>query len=254
MLKRQRPVSPPPTFPSVPLVTADPPTDFVERDTKRRRTLPPVLDGASRGWAQAPPLSINNAEDDDEEDYISDDAVENITPNFSINCSLTQQQQPGNKDKAEYTSTNSFLRELHTLQQHRLLSSSSRAPSSSSSFLCGSNSKDATHSSNVLSYSGYPPPLTKGHFNLLPQFEEPRVPSHMPLTPVAKLFQQQSHEFPIDEIHSVTEHYEGTNKYVGLTDVPAFTNFSFVFARRFLGSLFLSRRRILDSSDQRPGS
>jgi hypothetical protein len=208
MLKRQRPISPPPTFPTAPLVI-DLPVDFVGRDTKRRRTLPPVLDGACRGWAQALPLSINSVEDDGEEDYISDDEIENIAPNFSINCSLAHQQQPG--DKTEYASTNSFLRELHTLQQHRLLSSSLPPPSmSSSSFLCGSNSKDA-HSSNILSY----PPLTKGHFNLPPQLERPR---DMPPTPIAKLSRQQSHGQPIDEIHSVTEHYEGTNKYVGFTD------------------------------------
>jgi len=230
MLKRQRPVSPPPTFSSIPLVVADPPADFVGRDTKRRRTLPPVLDGAHRGWAQTP-LPISIAEDD-EEDYISDDEIENIAPNFSNNCSLIQQQQPG--DKAEYSSTNSFLRELHTLQQHRLLFPSPPPPPSASSFSsCGSNPKDTTHSPNILSYSGHYPPLNKGHSNLSPQLpvERLRMSSHMSPTPFPKLSQQQSPGLPIDEIHSVTEHYEDTNK--------------------FLGSLFLSRRRILDSS---PGS
>jgi len=214
MLKRQRPVSPTPTFSSVPLVITDP---SVGRDSKRRRTFPPVLDGACRGWAQAP-LSTNNEEDDGEEDYILDDEIKNIVP-----INLTQ-QLPG--DKAAYTSTNSFLRELHTLQQHRLLSSSPPPPPS---FLCGSNPKDAAHS-----YSGYHSPPIKGHFNLPLQLpmERLRVSSHM--SPTAKLSQQQSNGFPIDEIHSVTEHYEGTNK--------------------FLGSLFLSRRRILDSSDQKPRS
>lgn len=206
MLKRQRPISPPPTFSSVPLVIADP---FVERDTKRRRTLPPVLDGACRGWAQAP-LSINNEEDDGEEDYISDEDKD-ITPNCSINCSLTQ-QQPG--DKARYTSTNSFLRELHTMQQHRLLfSSPPPSPSASaSSYLSGSNLKDATQS---LSY--HSPPI-KGHFNMSLQLpiERQRVSPHTSPTPTGKLSQQQSHGFPIDEIHSVTERYEGTNKYAYL--------------------------------------
>jgi len=225
MLKRQRPVSPPPTFSSVPLVITDPPaTDFLRRDTKRRRTLPPVLDGAYRGWAQAPPVSINNVEDDDEEDRISDDEVENIAPNFSINCSLTQQQSPG--DKAEYASTNSFLRELHTLQQHRLLFLS--PPPSVPS--CSSNQKDAADASNVLSYSGYHPTLNyKGQFNLPPQ--PPIERSRVSPIPITKLSQQQNHTFPIDEIYSVTDHYQGTNK--------------------FLGSLFLSRKRVLD---QRPES
>ncbi|KAF8807193.1 hypothetical protein BYT27DRAFT_7232754 [Phlegmacium glaucopus] len=233
MLKRQRPVSPPPASSSVPLVVADPPADLAVRDTKRRRTLPPVLDGAYRGWAQTPPLSISNAEDD-EEDYISDDEIENIAPNFSTTYSLTQQQQPG--DKAEYSSANSFLRELHTLQQHRLLFSSPPPhPSASSLLAWGPNSKNATYSSNTLSYSDYPP-LTKGHSNVPPQLpiERPRLSSHMSPTPISKLSQQPSHGPPIDEIHSVSEHYEGTNK--------------------FLGSLFLSRRRVIDSSDQRPGS
>jgi hypothetical protein len=224
MLKRQRQVSPTPTFSSVPLVIADPYADFMGRDTKRRRTLPPVLDGACRGWAHAP-LSINNEEDDGEEDYISDDEIKNIVPNCSINCSLTQ-QQPG--DKAGYTSTNSFLRELHTLQQHRLLFSSPPPPpsASASSFLCGSNSKVAAHSS---SYSGYHSPPIKDHFSLplQPPIERPQVSSHMSSTPTAKLSQQQSHGFPIDEIHSVTGHYEGTNKYALSTDVfrRSFTDF-----------------------------
>ena len=217
MLKRQRQVSPTPTFSSVPLVIADPYADFMGRNTKRRRTLPPVLDGTCRGWAVAP-LPINNEEDDGEEDYISDDEIKNIVPSCSIDCSLTQQQQPG--DKAGYTSTNSFLRELHTLQQHRLLFSSPPPPpsASASSFLYGSNPKDAAHSS---SYSGYHSPPIKGHFNLQLQLpiERPRVSSHTSPTPTAKLSQQQSHGFPIDEIHSVTEHYEGTNKYALFTDV-----------------------------------
>jgi hypothetical protein len=206
MLKRQRQVSPPPTFSSVPLVIADPYADFAGRDTKRRRTLPPVLDGSCRGWAHAP-LFINNEEDDGEEDYISDDENENIVPNCSINVSLTQ-QQPG--DKAGYTSTNSFLRELHTLQQHRLLISSPPPSSSASTspFLCDSNSKDTAHS--------YHSPPIKDNFSLPLQLpiERPQVSSHMTSTPTAKLSQQQSHGFSIDEIHSVTEHYEDTNKYV----------------------------------------
>jgi len=223
MLKRSRPISPPPTSSSVPLVAPDPPADLVGRDTKRRRTLPPVLDGTCRGWAQAPPLLINISEDE-EDDYISDDEIENIAPHSSTNCNLNQQP-----DKAEYTSTNSFLRELHTLQQHRLLFSSPQPPSVPAFLSCGSNPKDAVHSSNILSYAGYhpPPPLTKGHFNFLSQLpvEGPRVSSqHMLPTPISK---QPSYGSPIDEIHSVTEHYEGTNK--------------------FLGSLFLSRRRVLGS-------
>ena len=225
MLKRQRPISPTPTFSSVPLVIADP---FVERDTKRRRTLPPVLDGACRGWAPAP-LSINDEEDDGEEDYISDDENKYISPNCSIKCSPTP-QQPG--DKAGYTSTNSFLRELHTLQQHRLLFSSPPLPpsASTSSFLCGSNLKDAAYSS---SYSGYHFPPIKGNFNLPLQLpiERPRVSSYMSPTPTPKLSQQQSHGFPINEIHSVTEHYEGTNKYAFLQlsfDEVLLISFSFL--------------------------
>lgn len=234
MLKRQRPVSPPPTFSSVPLFIADLPADLVGRDTKRRRRLPPVLDGTYRGWAQAPPLS--NVEDD-EEDYVSDDEVEKIAPNFSINCSLTQQQQPG--EKAEYTSTNSFLRELHTLQQHRLLFSSPPpfSPSASSFLSGGSNLKDAIHSSNILSEPGYHLPLTKGYFPPQLSIEWPRESLHMPPTPISKLPQQPSHGLPIDEINSVTEHYEGTNKYVAFMDVVgrALTDFIF-FSFLYKGS------------------
>ncbi|KAF5337239.1 hypothetical protein D9611_003245 [Ephemerocybe angulata] len=64
---------------------------------------PPVLDGASRGW--------NNMLDDDDEDdcELSGDEGDSAAP---------PPQQDGS---GEYSATNNLLRELHTLNQHRLL-------------------------------------------------------------------------------------------------------------------------------------
>ena len=80
--------------------------DFADtRSTKRRRTLPPVLDGAQRGWAKS-------LEDDEEEDDEYDD-----DDNYGNHPSPLDTQAA----QSEYQTTNSMLRDLHTLHQHRLL-------------------------------------------------------------------------------------------------------------------------------------
>lgn len=70
---------------------------------KRRRTAPPLLDGVSRGWAQ---------QEEEDEDYAASDSEDD-----AATCPL-------DGSTGEYSSTNSLLRELHTLNQHRLLFSS----------------------------------------------------------------------------------------------------------------------------------
>ena len=69
---------------------------------------PPVLDGMSRGW--------NYVQSDDEEEYQSDDEVADATRAY---------QGLEHPSIGDYSSTNTLLRELHTLNQHRLLFSAS---------------------------------------------------------------------------------------------------------------------------------
>lgn len=117
MLKRQRPASPPPSIPSIPLATDPLPFNpEAGRASKRRRVLPPSLDGHARGWSLP-----DGEEDDGEEDYMSsgDEPVE----------------EPGDKvawtlHLSEYKMANNFLHELHALHQHRLLFSSPPVPNS----------------------------------------------------------------------------------------------------------------------------
>ncbi|KAG5341376.1 hypothetical protein E4T56_gene13289 [Termitomyces sp. T112] len=102
MLKRQRPPSPPPFVPSIPLVDDSYPD--ATRDVKRRRILPPSLDGKSRDWS-IPDIP----DDDDDEDY--DSQHEKAKP-YGIGLTM---------DSADYKQANTVLHELHTLHQHRLL-------------------------------------------------------------------------------------------------------------------------------------
>ncbi|KJA25955.1 hypothetical protein HYPSUDRAFT_64182 [Hypholoma sublateritium FD-334 SS-4] len=105
MLKRQRNSSPTPAPSASTPVFADEPPD---RDTKRRRTAAPELDGRARGWATQP-------DGDDDDEYISQDEA----------------PDPALPRSEEYKSANTMLRELHTLHQHRLLFASSPQPTSS---------------------------------------------------------------------------------------------------------------------------
>lgn len=105
MLKRQRNTSPQPAPSASGPVFADEPAD---RDSKRRRTVAPVLDGCARGWVTQP-------DDDDDDEYLSADEA----------------PHPALPRSEEYKSANTMLRELHTLHQHRLLFASSPQPATS---------------------------------------------------------------------------------------------------------------------------
>ena len=104
MLKRQRNTSPHPAPSGSTPMFADEPTD---RDSKRRRTAAPVLDGAARGWIAQP-------DDEDDDEYVSHDEA----------------PYPALPRSEEYKCTNNMLRELHTLHQHRLLFASPPQPAS----------------------------------------------------------------------------------------------------------------------------
>ena len=103
MLKRQRPATPP--IPSMP-VWADPSlldTMMAEREHKRRRTTSVTpLDAPWKDWDNRLHAIANYA-----------DVGREVSPESS---------------SSEYKNANATLRELHTLQQHRLLFSAPGTP------------------------------------------------------------------------------------------------------------------------------
>ena len=194
MLKRQRQTSPPPpSSSSVPLISNDPVADMIERerDSKRRRTLPPSLDGAARGWAKP---EITEGYDDDQEEQYSDeeDAVYDYRP--------TRNQVT--LASAEYKSTNTMLRDLHTLHQHRLLFSS---PSPAMPHI--TPTKLDYHSTHDASNMSYRSP-SKTYMQPQPERLRPSYPS----VELEKGLQLERN-VP-EEAEIVNERYENTNKCV----------------------------------------
>lgn len=173
MLKRQRPSSPPPSISDIPLV------DDSSHDFKRRRILPPILDGPSRGWGTSQEEEIYG-----EDASTSDEELENATASSF------------NPDVVEYSSANTVLRELHTLNQHRLTQAPSRNAARSS-----------THFIDPCSYS-HPICLSKSHLPPISDRLRAQAETKIPLS--------QSHE-PLssnsDESRIVMQRYEDTNRY-----------------------------------------
>ncbi|KAJ6509302.1 hypothetical protein C8R47DRAFT_17559 [Mycena vitilis] len=189
MLKRHRPVSPPPPGPSIPLVSDTLP-DSHRRESKRRRILPPSLDGQARR------SSFGIDEDDGEED---DDEMDGRTPSGS--------RAPGsNVHNAEYESANTFLHDLHALHRHRLIFASPSPPF-----------QPEISSPLRFQHKPYLPPS-------LPDY--PRIPDKQD----ASGMRDFGRGLPFEEVQSVKERYEDTN--------------------RLLGSLFLTRRKQLDPGPQ----
>ncbi|ESK98430.1 hypothetical protein Moror_180 [Moniliophthora roreri MCA 2997] len=105
MLKRQRPSSPSPaSFPSAESFTESTP------DAKRRRVLPPTLDGKLRGWET--PRYCHHSDCDDDDNFEEIDGEEDASGYSSASTVLND---------SLYKSTNDFLHQLHALQRHRLL-------------------------------------------------------------------------------------------------------------------------------------
>jgi len=179
MLKRQRAPSPPLSLSSVPFIS-DAPGDLFERRAKRRRTQPPVLDGASRGWARP-----QETPSEDEEDLISDDEAELLVPSH-----------PSQEQESEYKSANTMLRKLHTLQQDRTCFSSSST--AQNTFL--STSLPHLTISNCHPDKGLLPP------------QQERLRAAFPSVPMEKGYSDDG--VATDEVNRVTERYEGTNKCV----------------------------------------
>jgi len=180
------------------------------RDVKRRRTVAPVLDGQSRGWNRKEP----DDSEEDEEDMSQDDEQEIVTIE-------------GRKDEwqagagEEYKSTNNLLRELHVLQQHKLMFSN-RSSSSPSPSLYSS------------AQSNRPSPQSQG-------------PNGMPTKSFVPPLSESPRTHPSDGYDSKG----ATNQYIPNVDVQAERNEvqrvkeRYEDTNRLLGSLFLSRRREL---------
>ncbi|KAF9557849.1 hypothetical protein CPC08DRAFT_764298 [Agrocybe pediades] len=211
MLKRQRQSSPlpPSSSSSIPFVS-DGPSDLIERTTKRRRTQPPVMDGTQRGWNS--PSNNNSAFRDDEDDYISEDDEPADSAHSAQPFDL--QYQHYQQNQSEYKSANTLLRELHTLNQHRLLFSSASSPVHSSA--------TPSHATHPSAWDTVQQPLQhpESYLNKTPLLPLERI------SPFDKRAGPGANELSPKEAEFVTERYEQTN--------------------RLLGSLFLSRRRKLD--------
>ncbi|KAJ7630711.1 hypothetical protein FB45DRAFT_916340 [Roridomyces roridus] len=115
MLKRPRAPSPPSSSSSVPLLD----DEHASYQPKRRRILPPSLDGQSRRSESM--FATDN--DDGEEEYDQDDTM--TYPD-------SHQLPPvaSSSHNTEYESANTFLHELHASHRHRLIFSPSWHPSS----------------------------------------------------------------------------------------------------------------------------
>jgi hypothetical protein len=201
MLKRQRPISPPPSS-AIPIVS-DPPESH-RREIKRRRILPPSLDGQSR-------RPTFHTEDDGEEDDDDDDV--DMSGQYNQPGSTTVTSAAHN---TQYESANTFLHDLHALHRHRLIFSS--PPS-------------------TLLQPGLSPPHAQDKSHLPPIADYPRIPD--------KQDSSGMHDFGrgfVEEVESVKERYEDTNRCVNYLCMVAFD----LMLRRRLGSLFLTRRKQLD--------
>ena len=198
MLKRQRPISPSPSIPDIPLVSSEPTssldriTDIFARDTKRRRTAAPVLDGRRRGWGTSGFGGVGNDEDDTE--GMSQDEEE---------CEEDVDQDNRQRQEAtgEYKSTNSFLHDLH--QRRQLVSSPSPSPSLH------------IHSRTTPS-SKYPLPLDPSPMTKSSQ--PPRSCSQSNIAERHKCGMSDSLLDPgdrmdMEEVQSVKQRYEDTNKW-----------------------------------------
>lgn len=202
MLKRQLPVTPPPTllgspsyfFDSLakPHLTHNP--NLLDVPARKRRRVEQSVPDGTVGDHSCNPY---HEESSGEEDWIDDANLGGHPPDPS------SQSSPGGN---EYMQTNSLLYELHVLNQHRLMFVNSDHRSAPLASL---------RTTNI-------PASTPDEKSLITEI------SKCPACPADMWTSEMSPATTAHEAQSVWERYEGTN--------------------RFLGSLFLSRRRELQTS------
>ena len=193
MLKRQRHTSPPPASQSQDVFIDSDPALLTTR--KRRRTLPPVLDGQARGWG------AGTQRDDDDEESDNDELV-------GVDEGSSPVPQP--PAQWEYKSANNLLHDLHELHRHRFI-----IPSPSPLY---DLSLDQSH--RALGYRSAPksliPPSTvsnepAGHMGHHDKYNRELGVSCVPVTPVSPL---GDYHVDIDEVERVMGRYEESNKFV----------------------------------------
>lgn len=227
MLKRQRASSPSPLTQTpateLPLMSSVPTSS--EHGVKRRRLLSPPLDGQSRGWGIPPVPSEDEVEEDD--------IMEDDSPNPWATTT-----KPSLSGAGEYKAANSLLHDLHAEQQHRRLMS----PSHSSSSSPGPFSSHGWPSST-------PQVPPAGKLDVMPILS----PNPMQDTLLAEKYREslQASETNVrlfcDDDVSVYNRYGETNRsaWFTLNISPPFIT---ALSPRFLGTLFLERRRDLSTS------
>jgi hypothetical protein len=194
MLKRQRQSSPPPASSNIHLIQD---LGAEERHAKRRRTQQPML-------AEA----VGQAVDDD-------DSCEEYRDSHATNAATHELTEMTNTLE-EYKSANTMLRDLHILNQHRLMFSSPAPHSFSTTHL---SSLNPTHQPPCpVSYMGYSTPTTKLHPIQTGKPSNPYSSRHK----IAEQDQFQTSRF--EEAGVVVENYENINKCVqqfhGLISCP----------------------------------
>ncbi|KIK99874.1 hypothetical protein PAXRUDRAFT_131095 [Paxillus rubicundulus Ve08.2h10] len=248
MLKRQRPATPPlsslhdsiscfadRSIRPLPQRNADP-TPRNEPYAKRRRTQPPVLDGALRGWLASNPTNLCREESDEEGDWV--ETVEGHQSDTPSALSLAAIDQ--------YKHANSLLHELHTCHQHRFLPT------------------ESVRDGHFNEYSTTPPPTTYAQHPHLHAYPLGQGYGTGNLSSLSQLSQTTDGKISLPElsnrptpsfssqsacIRSVEGEYV-TQLAQGQVDAyeVKFVREQYEDANRFLGALFLLRRRELEEA------
>ncbi|KAI0724345.1 hypothetical protein C8T65DRAFT_733982 [Cerioporus squamosus] len=210
MLKRQRSS---PSFVPDAYPAADPAIDtFEERVAKRRRQLAPQHPySTDKGKAPWRPGDSDGEEDVENDEYLD----RPLAPSSQAQ----RLQQAG-----AYKHANTLLHDLHAEQRHRVLFSSLSPPEHIS--IAHNHPRNHPELEHPLSSPSKLPPMVPEYGPLpVPSYESTKHTSSFTISIPSKDASAVDHV----EVQRVTERYEDTN--------------------RFLGSLFLSRRR---QSDYRP--
>ncbi|KAF9455648.1 hypothetical protein BDZ94DRAFT_1277730 [Collybia nuda] len=182
MLKRQRPLSPPPSTPLIPLVESP----VYNSKSKRRRTMPPSLDGQSRGWAKELSCDEHSTGGDSSQEF----------------GATSSSEQPSNL--WHYKLTNTMLHELHTLQQDRvLLSLPLLPPTTSGSSLSSASLPNFCISSTM--FNPNPKIMTPRQDQISQMTDYSDKPNKDPTHPAINT------QNPTEELR-VKERYEDTNR------------------------------------------
>lgn len=207
MLKRQRPMSPLPSV-DVPLEVV-PDLSHQHHGAKRKRIVAPVLDGEWRGWGRG--LRCHEKPCDNE-DY--EDEEEEYSRKGSDAAKGGEADERLDGLAGIYKSTNSFLHDLHALNQHRLIFSNPPPPSVPSS----------PPTQHLQSPAQSRPAASRYH--------DSKLPAKPALTPISELCQRIPAYFPesskgfedgmhLGEVQKVKERYEDINRY-SIKLIPSF--------------------------------